>query len=75
MDMINNTIRIPKDEMKSEFLRILIKHGMEGHRADKCAEIFVVNSLEGIYSHGVNRFPRFVKYLTDGYIKTDAVPT
>jgi 3-dehydro-L-gulonate 2-dehydrogenase len=35
----------------------------------------MVNSLEGVYSHGVNRFPRFVKYIREGYIKPDAVPS
>jgi len=75
MEMNDNTIRISGDEMKSRFLQILIKYGMEQHRADKCAEIFMVNSLDGIYSHGVNRFPRFVNYIIDGYIKKDAVPT
>ena len=74
MNTVDNIFRIPKDEMKSEFLRILSKHGMETHRAEKCAEIFMVNSLEGIYSHGVNRFPRFVKYIIEGYIKIDVVP-
>jgi 3-dehydro-L-gulonate 2-dehydrogenase len=75
MDINDKTIKISSFEMKSEFLRILVKHGMDQFKADKCAEIFTVNSLEGIYSHGVNRFPRFVKYIIEGYIKTDAVPT
>jgi 3-dehydro-L-gulonate 2-dehydrogenase len=75
MEDANRTISIPYDLMKSEFLRILVSHGMEPKKAVKCAEIFAVNSLEGIYSHGVNRFPRFVKYITEGYIKIDAVPT
>ena len=58
--MIDNTIKVSRDDMKSEFLRILVKHGMEKNKVDKCADIFTVNSLEGIYSHGVKRFPRFV---------------
>ena len=68
-------VKIPLNEMQSVFLRILMDYGMEKTKAKKCAEIFAVNSLEGIYSHGVNRFPRFVKYISEGYIKTDAVPT
>ncbi len=66
--------RIPEDEMQSLFRQILIKHGMGHRKAEKCAEIFTLNSLEGVYSHGVNRFPRFVKYIDEGYIKTDAEP-
>jgi 3-dehydro-L-gulonate 2-dehydrogenase len=61
--------------MKSEFVRILEKHGFTKKKADKCAEIFMINSLEGIYSHGVNRFPRFIKYIEEGYIVADAEPS
>ena len=68
-------VKVPLNEMQSVFLRILMDYGMEKTKAKKCAEIFAVNSLEGIYSHGVNRFPRFVKYISEGFIKTDAVPT
>lgn len=68
-------IRVPPDKMKSEFFRILLKLGFSEHKAEKCAEIFTLNSLEGVYSHGVNRFPRFVKNIREGYIKPEAVPS
>jgi 3-dehydro-L-gulonate 2-dehydrogenase len=61
--------------MKSEFYRVLCKYGFTGTKAEKCAEIFTLNSLEGVYSHGVNRFPRFVKNVKEGYIRPDAVPS
>lgn len=61
--------------MKSEFFRILCKQGFTDKAAEQCAEIFTVNSLEGVYSHGVNRFPRFIKNIREGYIKPDAVPS
>ena len=67
-------VLVPADEMKSEFNRILLKQGFSAARADQCAEIFMNNSLEGVYSHGVNRFPRFVSNTRDGYIKPDAEP-
>jgi 3-dehydro-L-gulonate 2-dehydrogenase len=75
--MTNNdlNIRISPDEMKSEFIRILLKVGFSERKADDCAEIFTVNSLEGVYSHGVNRFARFIKNIRDGFVKPDAVPT
>lgn len=60
--------------MKSEFTRILIKKGFTENKAAKCADIFTVNSIEGVYSHGVNRFPRFVSNTRDGYILPDAEP-
>jgi 3-dehydro-L-gulonate 2-dehydrogenase len=75
MDTQNTQIRIPSDQMKAEFFRILIRLGFSTERAYKCAEIFTLNSLEGVYSHGVYRFPRFVKSIREGYIKPDAVPS
>jgi 3-dehydro-L-gulonate 2-dehydrogenase len=66
---------ISPERMKSEFTRILVKFGFTGSKADQCAEIFTINSLEGVYSHGVNRFPRFIEYLRKGYINPDAEPS
>ncbi len=67
-------IKIPYPEMKSEFKRVLLKLDFTDVKAEKCAEIFATNSLEGIYSHGVYRFPRFVDYIKKGYVKVDAEP-
>jgi 3-dehydro-L-gulonate 2-dehydrogenase len=57
-----------------EFYRILSKHNFETGKAKQCAHIFTQNSLDGIYSHGVNRFARFVRYIRNGYIVIDAEP-
>ncbi|MDP4222117.1 MAG: 3-dehydro-L-gulonate 2-dehydrogenase [Bacteroidota bacterium] len=72
---MQNSIRIPPDQMKSEFVRILIKNGFNKTRAEKCADIFTTNSLEGVYSHGVNRFPKFIENIHKGYIHPDAEPS
>lgn len=69
------TVFISFKDMKSEFLRILTNLGFAVCKADQCAEIFALNSLEGVYSHGVNRFPRFVDYVRKGYIKPGAEPS
>jgi 3-dehydro-L-gulonate 2-dehydrogenase len=69
-----NTIRIPYGKMRSEFERILLKQGLAGEQAEKCALIFSANSLEGIYSHGVYRFLRFIDYIEKGYIDVHAKP-
>ena len=68
------TIKVTYDEMKSEFRRILIKAKLTPEKAQKCAEIFATNSLEGIYSHGVYRFPRFIEYIQKNYIDVHAEP-
>lgn len=68
-------ISVPADEMSAEFNRILLKHGFSPARAGKCAEIFTASSVDGVYTHGVNRFARFVEYVAKGYVKPDAEPT
>jgi len=60
--------------MYDTFLTILNSLGFTPERAATCAGIFADNSLEGIYTHGVNRFPRFVSYIKQGYIKIDQQP-
>lgn len=61
-------------EMKSEFKRILLKNNFSEEKAEKCAEIFTTNSVEGIYSHGVYRFPRFIDYIKSGLVVPAAEP-
>lgn len=68
-------IFIPCEAMQSEFTRILVKHGFTFEKAAQCAGIFATNSLEGVYSHGVNRFPRFIRYIQKGYVVPEAEPT
>ncbi len=69
------TIRIPFDKMKSEFLRILLSIGFTEKSAEQCADIFAMNSVDGVNSHGINRFPRFVKNTLEGFVKPEAVPS
>jgi len=71
----NNNIMIPADEMKHIFNSILVKYGFTNTKAGTCAQIFTENSLDGIYTHGVNRFPRFVEYVQKGYVDKDATPS
>jgi 3-dehydro-L-gulonate 2-dehydrogenase len=65
---------IPFSQMRSLFYDVLVKHGISVEDANQCAEIFAVNSLEGVYTHGVNRFPRFVQYIREGHIHVNAKP-
>lgn len=62
------------EDLKSKFKSILIKHGFSERKAELCSEIFAANSKDGVYSHGVNRFPVFVKYVKEGAIKINADP-
>jgi 3-dehydro-L-gulonate 2-dehydrogenase len=68
-------IRIQPQKLKSEFNRILLKNGFSVQSADRCSEIFMLNSLDGVNSHGINRFPRFIKNTREGFVKPECVPT
>jgi len=70
-----NIVLVDSDKMGSEFIRILKKNGFDNERALQCSDIFLMNSLEGVLSHGVNRFPRFVNNLRDGLVNPEAIPT
>jgi 3-dehydro-L-gulonate 2-dehydrogenase len=71
----NNTILIPAPQMQERFASILSELNFTKERADAIAEIFTANSVDGIYTHGVNRFPVFVKHVKEGLVKPDATPT
>lgn len=70
-----NTIIVPAAEMEKHFTAILVDAGFSVERAGECAAIFTGNSIDGIYTHGVNRFPRFVQYLRQGFVNPNAIPT
>ena len=61
-------MRVPYETMLAEFERVLMKYGFSADRAHDAAEIFAQNSLAGVFSHGLNRFPVVVDYLKKGGI-------
>jgi 3-dehydro-L-gulonate 2-dehydrogenase len=75
MDESAAIITVKPREMQDLFSGILRKAGFTEEKAIACASIFTNNSIDGIFTHGVNRFPRFVQYVKDGFIKPDAEPT
>jgi 3-dehydro-L-gulonate 2-dehydrogenase len=66
--------RIAFADMQQIFQQILHSHGFTTDRAATCAHIFAESSLDGVYSHGVNRFASFVDFVRRGYVKVDAAP-
>ena len=71
----DSTILISSRQMHERFAAVLLQLGFKKERADACAGIFTANSVDGIYTHGVNRFPVFVQYVKEGHVKPNAVPT
>ncbi|WVD62211.1 Ldh family oxidoreductase [Orbus mooreae] len=61
-------------QLKNEFERILLARGVSKQKAEACATMFAQTTESGVYSHGINRFPRFIQQLEAGDIKPEAEP-
>lgn len=72
--MEDDFVRIGAEEMQSVLYRCLVKFGFREDKAALCAGVFTTNSLEGVISHCVNRFPRLIEYVRQGWVRTDAAP-
>ncbi len=68
-------MRIKYEELENKFKEILESRGFSEDNAKAAAGVFAKNSLDGIYSHGVNRFPRVISYLDKGEIDPFAIAT
>nr|WP_121271617.1 3-dehydro-L-gulonate 2-dehydrogenase [Pedobacter schmidteae] len=67
-------MRVPFQTLQQEFKRVLLQLSFDEQMADTCATIFASNSRDGVYSHGLNRFPVFVQHVKNGLVIPDAVP-
>jgi len=67
-------IRVPYHELIDVLARILMKVGFTGDRARRAAGLFADASRDGVYSHGVNRFLRFLRALRRGIVDPQATP-
>lgn len=67
-------LRVSYQELFDALLRVLLKLGFEPERARLCAQLFADTSRDGVYSHGLNRFPRFVAMIRNGSIDIHVKP-
>jgi 3-dehydro-L-gulonate 2-dehydrogenase len=68
-------MRIEYEQLKAEFKRVLEGLEISESIADAVASIFADNSRDGVYSHGLNRFPTFIEYIKEGLVFPDAIPS
>jgi 3-dehydro-L-gulonate 2-dehydrogenase len=66
--------RIPFEEVESRLATVLRGLGISEERAQLCARLFAEATCDGVYSHGVNRFARFVAMVRNGSVNPAAVP-
>ena len=75
MNESGDIIRLGYEEIKVSLIKILLHHGFSEDRADLCATLFTETTLDGVYSHGLNRFPLFIKYINKRLVWPDAQPS
>ncbi len=66
-------LRIPREICLETLAEILVRNGFAHADAAELAQTFTENSLDGIYTHGLNRFPRFVDLVRRGHVDPSAV--
>ncbi len=67
-------MRVPFQTLCDAFYRVLTSVGYTGENARLCAQLFAENQRDGVYSHGLNRFPGFVSGLHSKQIDFRATP-
>ena len=67
--------RIPFAEVQAQLTTVLEKLGFSQSRAQFCAQLFCETTCDGVYTHGINRFPRFVLMIRSGVVDVKAEPS
>lgn len=65
-------VYIQYDVLTGTLKKGLEKAGLDAARAEQLAQVFAGNSLEGVYSHGVNRYMRFISEVESGVVDINA---
>ena len=68
-------LRVPNDDLYHALERAMQHLGLRGERAALCARLFTETTRDGVYTHGLNRFPRFAEMVANGCIDANAEPT
>lgn len=66
--------RVPFAELQEILTRVLLTLGFTADRARDCARLFTQTTCDGVYTHGVNRFLRFVAMIHNGCVEVGASP-
>jgi 3-dehydro-L-gulonate 2-dehydrogenase len=67
-------MRVAYDDLYQALHRAMLQLGLQGDRAALCAWLFAETTRDGVYTHGLNRFPRFVEMVANGCIDLAAQP-
>ena len=68
-------MRVSFDELFVTLQKVLLGLGFAPNRAELCARLFTETTRDGVYSHGLNRFPLFVRMIKSGVVLVNAGPS
>jgi 3-dehydro-L-gulonate 2-dehydrogenase len=68
-------IRVPFEDLNAALRKAMQGLGIPEERARRCALLFAETTRDGVYTHGLNRFPRFSAMVRNGSIDVHATPT
>ena len=68
-------MRVPYQELESALDTALLALDFAPDRARLCARLFAETTRDGVYTHGLARFPRFVATIKLGVVKPAESPT
>jgi 3-dehydro-L-gulonate 2-dehydrogenase len=68
-------LRVPYDDLYAALIRAMKSLGLADDRAAHCARLFAETTRDGVYTHGLNRFPRFAASVANGSVDVNAEPT
>lgn len=66
-------IKVSSEEMKLVLTKLFLKYSFSKVQAETLAKIHTESTIDGIYSHGINRVPVFIDYINKGLIDIDAI--
>ena len=67
-------LRVAFESLQATMAEALRRTGMAPRRADECARLFAEASRDGVASHGLNRFPRFLRMIASGVVDVHGAP-
>ncbi|MEN2281346.1 3-dehydro-L-gulonate 2-dehydrogenase [Algoriphagus sp. SE2] len=67
-------ILIPFSEICQSLTTILRSYGLSSERAEACATLFAKADLDGVRSHGVNKFLKFIEFIRVGNVNPSNEP-
>ena len=65
-------LRVPYNELYETLTKAMERLGLVEERAALCARLFAETTRDGVYTHGLNRFPRFAATVGNGSVDVHA---